>query len=155
MWSISSLHFHVIAVSHVSLPFTLVTLLKCVITAFFTVCSNMLVALSETRRVPLSHGHRQFLFSPDGWSQQDVAVVLEIVDRAASQHDVCQDVTTKAVEHGAQPGGHWAPAGNLHRACNTEEAHTVSTDTHGKSPNCGQQRWRVYLQTREESEVFL
>lgn len=47
--------------------------------------------------------------------------MLEIVDRAASKHDVCQDVTTKAVEHGTEPGGHGTPARNLHRACNTEE----------------------------------
>lgn len=63
-----------------------------------------------------------------------MAVVLEIVEGAASQHDVCQDVTTEAVEHGAQPGGHWAPAGNLHRACNTEEA-TLSKHTHGNAPS--------------------
>lgn len=50
-----------------------------------------------------------------------MAVVLEIVKGAASKHDVCQDVTTKAVEHGAEPGGHRAPARNLHRACNGEE----------------------------------
>lgn len=50
-----------------------------------------------------------------------MAVVLEIVDGAASKHDVCQDVTTKAVEHGTEPGGHGAPARNLHRACNTGE----------------------------------
>lgn len=60
--------------------------------------------------------------------------MLEIVEGAASQHDVCQDVTTEAVEHGAQPGGHWAPAGNLHRACNTEEA-TLSKHTHGNAPS--------------------
>lgn len=50
-----------------------------------------------------------------------MAVVLEIVDGAASKHDVCQDVTTKAVEHGTEPGGHGTPARNLHRACNTQE----------------------------------
>lgn len=50
-----------------------------------------------------------------------MAVVLEIVDGAASKHDVCQDVTTKAVEHGAEPGGHGTPARNFHRACNTED----------------------------------
>lgn len=50
-----------------------------------------------------------------------MAVVLEIVNGAASKHDVCQDVTAKAVEHGTEPGGHGAPARNLHRACNTEE----------------------------------
>lgn len=47
-----------------------------------------------------------------------MAVVLEIVDGAASEHDVCQDIATKAVEHGAEPGGHGAPARNLHGACN-------------------------------------
>ena len=61
------------------------------------------------------------ILSPDSWGQQDVAVVLEIVDGAAPEHDVGQDVTTKAVEHGAEPGGHGTPAGNLHRAWNTEE----------------------------------
>lgn len=109
-------------------PFNhLFTLFICVITAFFTVCSHVLVALSGTGGgVSLSRCHRRVLFSPDGCRQQDVAVVLEIVDGAASQHDVCQDVATEAVEHGAQPGGHWAPAGNLHGACNTgEESHTV------------------------------
>lgn len=50
-----------------------------------------------------------------------MAVVLEIVDGAASQHDVCQDVTAKAVEHGAEPGGHGTPAGHLHRTCSAEE----------------------------------
>lgn len=49
-----------------------------------------------------------------------MAVVLEIVDGAASQHDVCQDVASEAVEHGAEPGGHGAPARDLHRACDTE-----------------------------------
>lgn len=48
-----------------------------------------------------------------------MAVVLEIVEGAASEHDVCQDVTTEAVEHGTEPGGHGTPAGNLHRPCNT------------------------------------
>lgn len=82
---------------------TLFRLFICVISSFFTVCSHVLVALSGTRRVSLSQCHRRVLFSPDGCRQQDVAVVLEIVDGAASQHDVCQDVATEAVEHGAQP----------------------------------------------------
>lgn len=42
-----------------------------------------------------------------------MAVVLEIVEGAASKHDVCQDVATKAVQHGAEPGGHRTPARNL------------------------------------------
>lgn len=46
-----------------------------------------------------------------------MAVVLEIVEGAASQHDVCQDVAPKAVEHGAEPRGHGAAARDLHRAC--------------------------------------
>lgn len=46
-----------------------------------------------------------------------MAVVLEIVERAAPEHDVCQDVTTEAVQHGAEPGGHRTPARNLNRAC--------------------------------------
>lgn len=49
-----------------------------------------------------------------------MAVVLEIVDGAASQHDVCQDVAPKAVEHGAQPRGHGAAARDLHRACEAQ-----------------------------------
>lgn len=61
------------------------------------------------------------IFSPDSWGQQDVAVVLEIVEGAASKHDVCEDVTSKAVEHGTEPGGHRTPPRNLHRACDTEE----------------------------------
>lgn len=48
-----------------------------------------------------------------------MTVVLEIVEGAASKHDVRQNVTTKAVEHGTEPGGHGTPARNLHRACNT------------------------------------
>lgn len=67
-----------------------------------------------------------WMFSPDSWGQQDVAVVLEIISGAVSKHDVCQDVTTKAVEHGTEPGGHGTPAGNLHRACNTEEEPSVT-----------------------------
>lgn len=61
-----------------------------------------------------------FLLSPDSRGQQDVAVVLEVVNGAASQHDVCQDVAPKAVEHGAEPRGHGAAAGHLHRACDTQ-----------------------------------
>lgn len=64
--------------------------------------------------------------SPDGWGQQDVAVVLEIVDGAAPEHDVCQDVTTEAVEHGTEPGGHGTPAGHLHWACSTEDGQEES-----------------------------
>lgn len=56
-----------------------------------------------------------------------MAVVLEIVDGAAPKHDVCQDVTTKAVEHGAEPGGHGTSARNLHRACNTEDGRSGTT----------------------------
>lgn len=56
-----------------------------------------------------------------------MAVVLEIVDGAASKHDVCQDVTTKAVEHCTEPGGHGTPARNLHRACYTEEEEPSGT----------------------------
>lgn len=67
-----------------------------------------------------------WIFSPDSWGQQDVAVVLEIISGAVSKHDVCQDVTTKAVEHGTEPGGHGTPARNLHRACNTEEDPSVT-----------------------------
>lgn len=50
-----------------------------------------------------------------------MAVVLEIVDGAAPEHDICQDVTTEAVEHGTEPGGHGTPARNLHRAYGTED----------------------------------
>lgn len=50
-----------------------------------------------------------------------MAVVLEIVEWAASKQDVCHDVTTKAVEHGTEPGGHRTPARDLHRACKTEK----------------------------------
>lgn len=64
-------------------------------------------------------GQRPSAISPDGRGQQDVAVVLEIVDGAAPQDGVSHDVTPEAVEHGAQPGGHRAPAGDLHRACST------------------------------------
>lgn len=59
-----------------------------------------------------------------------MAVVLEIVDGAASQNDVCHDVATEAVEHGTEPGGHGAPARNLHRAWKAEGA--VSANTHMK-----------------------
>ena len=66
-----------------------------------------------------------------------MAVVLEIVEGAAPEHDVCQDVTTEAVEHGAEPGGHGTPARHLHRACNTEEqlSGTVS------KLKCDSKRW--------------
>lgn len=50
-----------------------------------------------------------------------MAVVLEIVNGAASQHDVCQDVAPKAVEHGAEPRGHGAAARDLHRACEAQQ----------------------------------
>lgn len=67
------------------------------------------------------HGSRHklipSLLSPYSWGQQDVAVVLEVVNGAAAQHDVCQDVAPEAVEHGAEPRGHGAAAGDLHRAC--------------------------------------
>lgn len=48
-----------------------------------------------------------------------MAVVLEIVDGAAPEHDVRQDVTTEAVEHGAEPGGHGTPSRRLNRAYST------------------------------------
>lgn len=60
------------------------------------------------------------LLSPYSRGQQDVAVVLEIVNGAGSQHDVGQDVAPKAVEHGAEPRGHGAAAGDLHRACDAQ-----------------------------------
>lgn len=60
------------------------------------------------------------LLSPYSRGQQDVAVVLEIVNGAASQHDICQDVAPKAVEHGAEPRGHGAATGDLHRACDAQ-----------------------------------
>ena len=58
-------------------------------------------------------------FSPDSWGQEDVAVVLEIVEGADAEHDVCQDVASKAVEHGTQPGRHRAATGHFHSACNS------------------------------------
>lgn len=61
------------------------------------------------------------LLSPYGRGQQDVAVVLEVVNGAASQHDVRQDVAPEAVEHGAEPRGHGAAAGHLHRACDAQQ----------------------------------
>lgn len=72
-----------------------------------------------------------------------MAVVLEVVNGAASQHDVCQDVAPKAVEHGAEPRGHGAAAGDLHRACGAqwgegpgEDMITTHVDGESRSAKC-------------------